>query len=574
MTSVNTNYGALVALQNLNATNKQLDEVQNRINTGLKISSAKDNGAVFAIAESLRTRVGALSSVQDGLDRATTAIDTALGAGSSVNETLKLLKQKAIDAQTLTDPNDRALAQADFAALRDSIDATVNAATINGVNLINGTNAASGLSVLTTDIGGGGVGSGAVVEGRVSIGLSTAAVTAVGTLTGLTQVVGTQGAGIIGAQAGDVVSFSLTDPNSSNTTQFNITLAAGQNLNDYIKAVNTTSGGKVTATLDATNNRIIYSSAQKLSFGYTASNSGSLTTATTGAVAKTVGEFFGAGTGTIGTETDGSRTITYAAGTSSSYQTGGGYQTAAAAAFASTVTAASKLVDVITTNNGTGKLTFVVGSASNNNQRTFNISINGLSTIGDLVNAIGVQTNGQITAAFDNASKTLVYKAKETFTVEQGTGNALGTKFAPANGSPATAAVAPTIGSAAAGGGSGSTSTVSGYDFRVNGGLLSSLASLDLTLDPSGAGSTVQTLLDTLNTSLSKLGSQAKALDGQKTFLGTLSDNITKGVGLLVDADLAKESARLQALQVKQQLGAQALSIANQQPSILLSFFR
>ena len=100
MASVNTNYGALVALQNLTSTNKQLDEVQNRINTGLKVGSAKDNGAVFAIAEGLRLRSSALGSVRDGLDRATTSIDTALGAAESVGGILAQLKQKAVDAQT------------------------------------------------------------------------------------------------------------------------------------------------------------------------------------------------------------------------------------------------------------------------------------------------------------------------------------------------------------------------------------------------------------------------------------------------------------------------------------------
>ena len=78
----------------------------------------------------------------------------------------------------------------------------------------------------------------------------------------------------------------------------------------------------------------------------------------------------------------------------------------------------------------------------------------------------------------------------------------------------------------------------------------------------------------TLNKNQATLGAQSKALDTQKTFLGQLSDSITNGIGNLVDADLAKESAKLQALQVKQQLGAQALSIANQAPSIVLSFFK
>ena len=56
MTSVNTNYSALVALQSLNQTTKELADVQNHINTGLKVASAADNGAVFAIAEGQRAR--------------------------------------------------------------------------------------------------------------------------------------------------------------------------------------------------------------------------------------------------------------------------------------------------------------------------------------------------------------------------------------------------------------------------------------------------------------------------------------------------------------------------------------
>ena len=72
-------------------------------------------------------------------------------------------------------------------------------------------------------------------------------------------------------------------------------------------------------------------------------------------------------------------------------------------------------------------------------------------------------------------------------------------------------------------------------------------------------------------TSLSPLGVFAVT---QSTFISKLSDSITAGIGNIVDADLAKESAKLQALQVKQQLGVQALSIANQAPQTVTSLFR
>ncbi|MBS0384207.1 MAG: flagellin, partial [Proteobacteria bacterium] len=155
MASVNTNYSALVALQSLNATQKQLADVQNHINTGLKVSSAKDNGAVFAIAEGQRARVSSLGAVQDGIDRATSTIDVALSAGQAIGDILKQLKSQAVAAEA-TDLNQdqRDALQANFAALRSQIDQIANAATFNGANLVNGSNltgTANAFSVLTSD---------------------------------------------------------------------------------------------------------------------------------------------------------------------------------------------------------------------------------------------------------------------------------------------------------------------------------------------------------------------------------------------------------------------------------------
>src|SRR5690606_11372188 len=77
-----------------------------------------------------------------------------------------------------------------------------------------------------------------------------------------------------------------------------------------------------------------------------------------------------------------------------------------------------------------------------------------------------------------------------------------------------------------------------------------------------------------LNKSLSTLGAASRQISDQQTFVTKLSDTIEAGIGNLVDADLAKESARLTALQTQQQLGLQALSIANQAPQSILSLFR
>jgi len=79
---------------------------------------------------------------------------------------------------------------------------------------------------------------------------------------------------------------------------------------------------------------------------------------------------------------------------------------------------------------------------------------------------------------------------------------------------------------------------------------------------------------DYVGTALNYLAAQAKFIDNQLTFNSAISDATAQGLGALVDADLAKESARLQSLQIKQQLGTQSLGIANQAPQSLLGLFR
>jgi len=113
------------------------------------------------------------------------------------------------------------------------------------------------------------------------------------------------------------------------------------------------------------------------------------------------------------------------------------------------------------------------------------------------------------------------------------------------------------------------------------------IANLDFTAVMTGVGATftdaasaktmvdtLKTQSDTIKTHLSTLGAAARKIDGQTSFVSKLSDTIEAGIGNLVDADLAKESAKLQALQVKQQLGVQALSIANQAPQTIMSLFK
>ncbi|MNS80447.1 Flagellin [compost metagenome] len=95
---------------------------------------------------------------------------------------------------------------------------------------------------------------------------------------------------------------------------------------------------------------------------------------------------------------------------------------------------------------------------------------------------------------------------------------------------------------------------------------------LDTPADRTAAN--VERAIANFSTVVADLGTKSKSLDRQLTFTSKMQDALEVGIGNLVDADLAKESAKLTALQTKQQLGVQALSIANQSSSILLGLFR
>ena len=84
----------------------------------------------------------------------------------------------------------------------------------------------------------------------------------------------------------------------------------------------------------------------------------------------------------------------------------------------------------------------------------------------------------------------------------------------------------------------------------------------------------INTVINSVNVALGQLGADARSLEFQDTFLVSILDATEEGLGSIVDADMAKESAKLQALQVKQQLAVQSLSIANAAPNILLGLFQ
>ena len=403
MLSVNSNYGASIALQSLSSTNKELGEIQNRISTGLKVSSARDNGAVYAIAEGQRSRVSSVAAVKDGIDRASSTVDVALAAGKSVGDILQRLKSKAVAAQADDLTSDqRAALQADFTSLRSQIDTIANAAQFNGANLALG---GTSLNVLISDLGGS--------VAATSDGVQTGGLTAPLSGSALITAAGDAGGDIAD---GDLITFALTDSVNAGTFTIAVELTAGMTVDGFVEAVNANSGGKISASYDDT----------------------------------------------------------------------------------------------------TGEFTYLINDTAYDDLAITSDGTDG-TNIGDGVATATVSSAGSNTFA------------------------------------------------------------VSGSDFSLSGSILSSIASTDIstsTASATTASNAIDTAITDLNNAMATMGSQAAALDIQNDFLSKLSDVVEQGIGNLVDADLAKESARLQSLQIKQQLGAQALSIANQAPSLILSFFR
>ncbi|HEX4710634.1 flagellin [Phenylobacterium sp.] len=137
--SVHTNEAALIALQNLNKVGTDLAQVQSRISTGLAINSAKDNAAVWAIAQGQRADIGSLSAVKMSLDRATSIADVASTAGSTVSDLLVQMKEKVVAAQDPSlDTASRTALDSDFKSILRQVGQVVSNAAFDGANMLDG----------------------------------------------------------------------------------------------------------------------------------------------------------------------------------------------------------------------------------------------------------------------------------------------------------------------------------------------------------------------------------------------------------------------------------------------------
>lgn len=239
MSSILTNSSAMVALETLRGINKGMNQVQNEISTGKKVSNAKDNAAVFAISTVMSSDVASFDKISDTLNLGSATVGVARAASEQVVDILTEMKGLIVSAQE--DNVDRTKIQTDVAALKNQIDTIVGAAQFNGQNLIQGGGSIDVLASLDRDSAGGvtasninvsrtsletgslTLGTGATISGATSVAASDTAIAAAATET-LTFTAGT-------TSAGDSYSFTI------GSSTVNYVARDGDTLNDVATGV-------------------------------------------------------------------------------------------------------------------------------------------------------------------------------------------------------------------------------------------------------------------------------------------------------------------------------------------------
>ncbi len=185
--SVNTNLGAMLALQTLNVTNKKLGSTQLNISTGLKINGPKDDASTYAIAQTMRGTVSGMGAVKTALASGESAVNVAVTAGQSIADLLVQMKAKVVQAnQSGLDAASFTALQNDFSELRSQISTIVSTAEFNGTNLIK--SGATNLQVLST-VDGSQITVSAQNLSVTALGISTASIaTSASAATALTAI--------------------------------------------------------------------------------------------------------------------------------------------------------------------------------------------------------------------------------------------------------------------------------------------------------------------------------------------------------------------------------------------------
>ena len=522
MASILTNTSAMVALQNLRTINNNLVDNQNQIATGKKIATAKDNSAIWAVSKVIESDVNSFKVISDSLNLGDSTVAVAREASETVTDLLTQLKGNIVAAQE--ENVDRTKIQDDIDTQVEQIQSIISAASFNGLSLVEGTEDVSILGSLQRDS------TGVVTASEIGIGRND-----------LTTNAGTYNSS--GTQLAD---------SSTGSAAFN-TLLSGTSIAD--------TGNIATITFEA-------GTGGTGSDEYAASDTVSLT------VGGVEVEFTAAGGETIADVAayfEGQINALGVAGVTASVGAGSVLEINSTNAFSGVdvaVSGSSAALDAteITALNGDTGLTLTTGTIA---QRAESITFSGTAAVSDgdgYQASFGGNTFRYVAGpneTFEDVARGLKASidagnvAGVTTSVTQDANGAWSLSIDNANAAALTLAVDGRAGGVASGGLFG----LQGLDVTTNDGAAAALANVD-------------TFINTAIDAAASFGSDQSRIDLQSGFITKLTDSLKAGIGSLVDADLEAASARLQALQVQQQLGIQSLSIANQAPQSILALFR
>lgn len=595
--SIHTNRSALQALQAVNAAGRDLATAQNRVSTGLKVSGAKDNGAIFAIASAMRADVGGWGVVATGLSRVQTITDVALMGAERISELLIELQQHAVSLNDSLSAASRQAVINDMANMIGEIDRIARSTEFDGINLL------TGRPTMTT--------TSSVAYGLPKTTLPQPAFPRMAALPPGSF-----------SSMGASVAYSLP-PSALTPPSFNAAVASisGSNSQTIVADAGMTAG-RVSLLLDAysapdvveiwQNGVRVAASGQPYVAGGVAVGSGSAVTGPNvlsfdydPAKGQNIEFRFNENLAASGTAwtmgglilQDPADPLPTAIAT---YTPTGSLQSTAAfdppLPFANPEQAAIALDEQ--PQGVSGAYSFAGTAVAGRIDIVFDAF--------DLPDAMEVWQGGSRVAA---SGQGYVPGGSPVGPPVSVTGqNIISFDYDPAKGpldfrfnqgaaDPASAWVVGAV-SLSPVGSPAATATVSSSSFQVAGfgpfhldvptspsGQTMRVSSRDLTaaglgLDPIDFADTL-TVLDRVKSALNRatdsssyFGTRNKTLGRAALYAVNSGNAIEVGIGNLVDADLGKESAKLQAAQIRQQLAAQTLSIANQQPEWLLTLFR
>lgn len=530
MSSILTNNGAMVALQTLKSINSNLTETQSMISTGKAINSAKDNSAVWAISKVMESDVKGFKAISESLSLGESTVAVARNAAETVTDLLTDMKDKIVGAQE--ENVDRDKLQTDIDALADQIASVTGAAQFNGLNLLSGQEDVNVLSSLDRSSDGtvtssditvarqdltydaGVMGTGATLSGGGPITAGDALVTG-GNMT-------------IIAGANQVADDSSTQDFSNSANSMELTLAtAGASGDQFNLQIGDT-------TVSYVSDGTLADGADGIAGAINAAGIEGITAVSDGTDTVTISSTSKFDDVTINGDTTSTNTTLSA-------DVPGAAATGAASSFTGATLEARA-----------SEVTFD-SNANVSEGDGYRVSIGGANfdyvagkgeTMEDVAKGLKVAIDG---GAVENISTKVYQDSTSGDWVLQVDNDGTAMQLD-------------------ADGNAGGTAT----------GGLAGVDRVDVTTDEGveAALANVETWIDTAIESSAAFGSVEGRIETQADFISDLTDSLKSGIGSLVDADMEEASARLQALQVQQQLGTQALSIANSAPQSILSLFR